>query len=117
MHVVCWILQFIGHGLAEKRAPALLDNLLGGASPFMRSFIPSFRLSLLSSHANPSSLPARIDVPAVVLAPFFAHLEILFSLGYRPQLHHDIKASVGVEIARIRRLEAEKKRQKAKKAQ
>ena len=30
IHVSCWIAQFIGHGLAEKRAPALLDNLLGG---------------------------------------------------------------------------------------
>jgi uncharacterized membrane protein YGL010W len=30
IHVSCWIAQFIGHGFAEKRAPALLDNLLGG---------------------------------------------------------------------------------------
>ena len=30
IHVLCWIAQFIGHGVAEKRAPALLDNLLGG---------------------------------------------------------------------------------------
>jgi uncharacterized membrane protein YGL010W len=27
-----WIAQFFGHGLAEKRAPALLDNLIGGTS-------------------------------------------------------------------------------------
>lgn len=27
VHVVCWILQFIGHGVYEGRAPALLDNL------------------------------------------------------------------------------------------
>ena len=27
---VSWTAQFLGHGLAEKRAPALLDNLLGG---------------------------------------------------------------------------------------
>lgn len=26
-----WTAQFAGHGLAEKRAPALLNNLLGGA--------------------------------------------------------------------------------------
>ena len=30
LHGVSWIAQFLGHGLAEKRAPALLDNLLGG---------------------------------------------------------------------------------------
>jgi 2-hydroxy fatty acid dioxygenase len=47
---------------------------------------------------------------AVVLAPFFVHLEILFALGYRPQLHHDIKNSVGVEITKLRRAEGDKKR-------
>jgi uncharacterized membrane protein YGL010W len=28
IHVVCWLLQFIGHGIFERRAPALLDNPL-----------------------------------------------------------------------------------------
>ncbi|KAF2246029.1 DUF962-domain-containing protein [Trematosphaeria pertusa] len=28
VHVVCWILQFIGHGKFEGRKPALLDNLV-----------------------------------------------------------------------------------------
>jgi len=27
-HIVCWILQFVGHGVFEKRNPALMDNLL-----------------------------------------------------------------------------------------
>ncbi|KAI0172335.1 DUF962-domain-containing protein [Hypoxylon sp. FL1284] len=27
VHVVCWLLQFVGHGAFEGRAPALLDNL------------------------------------------------------------------------------------------
>lgn len=26
VHVTCWILQFIGHGIFEGRAPALLDS-------------------------------------------------------------------------------------------
>jgi len=30
LHVFSWIAQFIGHGVAEGRAPALLDNLIGG---------------------------------------------------------------------------------------
>ena len=30
LHAFSWIAQFAGHGFAEKRAPALLDNLLGG---------------------------------------------------------------------------------------
>jgi uncharacterized membrane protein YGL010W len=28
LHVVSWVLQFIGHGVFEGRAPALLDNLI-----------------------------------------------------------------------------------------
>lgn len=35
LHGVSWIAQFLGHGLAEKRAPALLDNLLGGTLRFL----------------------------------------------------------------------------------
>jgi len=27
VHVTAWIAQFMGHGFAERRAPALLDNL------------------------------------------------------------------------------------------
>ncbi|KAI0047305.1 DUF962-domain-containing protein [Auriscalpium vulgare] len=71
-----WIAQFVGHGVAEGRAPALLDNLLG----------------------------------AVVLAPFFVHLEILFTLGFRPEMHKQLKNDVGVELARIKKIEGDKKR-------
>lgn len=28
VHIVCWLLQFLGHGAFEGRAPALLDNLV-----------------------------------------------------------------------------------------
>ena len=27
-HVACWLAQFVGHGIFEGRAPALLDNLV-----------------------------------------------------------------------------------------
>jgi len=74
IHAISWIFQFVGHGVAEGRAPALLDNLLG----------------------------------AVVLAPFFVHLEVLFALGYRPEMHSRMKKGIWMEIVRIRRLEAEK---------
>ncbi|THV05454.1 DUF962-domain-containing protein [Dendrothele bispora CBS 962.96] len=78
VHAICWVAQFIGHGFAEKRAPALLDNLLG----------------------------------AVVLAPFFVHLELLFALGYRPQMHKKLQNEVGKEITRIRKIEGDKRRAK-----
>ncbi|KAG6866520.1 hypothetical protein C0991_003064 [Blastosporella zonata] len=76
IHAVSWIAQFLGHGLAEKRAPALLDNLVG----------------------------------AVVLAPFFVHLEILFALGYRPEMHKRINNEIGKEITKIRKAQGDKKR-------
>ncbi|THH33832.1 hypothetical protein EUX98_g354 [Antrodiella citrinella] len=77
VHVACWILQFIGHGVAEKRAPALFDNL----------------------------------IQALFLAPFFVHIEVLFHLfGYNPELQKQLKNDVGVEVARIRKLEGDKKR-------
>lgn len=76
IQTLSWIAQFIGHGCAEGRAPALLDNLVG----------------------------------ALVTAPFFVHLEILFQFGYRPALHKQLKNDVGVEIARIQREKAEKER-------
>ncbi|GJE84892.1 DUF962-domain-containing protein [Phanerochaete sordida] len=73
---VSWVAQFLGHGLAERRAPALLNNLLG----------------------------------ALVLAPFFVHLEWLFMLGYKPALHKDITNGIGAEIARIRKAEGDRRR-------
>jgi len=76
VHAVCWIAQFVGHGFAEKRAPALLDNLIG----------------------------------AVVLAPFFVHLELLYGAGYRPEMHKRINNAIGKEIAKIRKEEGDRRR-------
>lgn len=53
---------------------------------------------------------------AVVLAPFFVHLEILFELGYRPEMHKRLQNDVGKEIARIRKEAGDKKRTAEKKA-
>ncbi|KAJ3734391.1 hypothetical protein DFJ43DRAFT_993419 [Lentinula guzmanii] len=78
MQTCSWIAQFLGHGVAEKRAPALLDNLIG----------------------------------AIVLAPFFVHLEILFAIGYRPDMHKRLVNDIGTEIARIKKIEGDKRRAK-----
>ncbi|KAJ3565802.1 hypothetical protein NP233_g7411 [Leucocoprinus birnbaumii] len=78
LHAGSWVAQFLGHGLAEKRAPALLDNLIG----------------------------------AVVLAPFFVHLELLFKAGYRPEFHRRINNEIGKEITKIRKAQGDKKRAK-----
>lgn len=49
---------------------------------------------------------------ALVLAPFFVHLELLFPLGYKPELHKEINNLAAIELTRVRKLEAEKKRAK-----
>ena len=48
---------------------------------------------------------------ALVLAPFFVHLECLFYIGFKPTLHKRIVNLVGIEITRIRKLEGQKKRE------
>lgn len=69
LHVICWLAQFVGHGVFEGRAPALLDNL----------------------------------VQAIFLAPFFVWMEILFFLGYRPELKRRLDKAVRLEIERYRK--------------
>ncbi|KAL9601368.1 MAG: hypothetical protein Q9219_002544 [cf. Caloplaca sp. 3 TL-2023] len=64
LHVMSWIAQFVGHGIFEGRAPALMDNL----------------------------------VQAFFLAPFFVWMEILFRLGYRPELRNRLDKAVKVEV-------------------
>jgi uncharacterized membrane protein YGL010W len=68
LHIVCWLFQFLGHGVFEGCAPALLDNL----------------------------------VQAIFLAPMFVWLELLFMLGYRPELQARVQKSVQEELAKFR---------------
>ncbi|PVI08069.1 DUF962-domain-containing protein [Periconia macrospinosa] len=67
INVVSWIAQFVGHGVFEGRAPALLDNL----------------------------------VQALFLAPFFVWFEILFSLGYRPDLKKRLDKAVEEDVRKF----------------
>ena len=67
--VLSWVAQFIGHGVFERRAPALLDNL----------------------------------VQALVLAPFFVWMELLFAIGYRPELKLRVDRSVEKEVEKYRK--------------
>ena len=50
---------------------------------------------------------------AVVLAPFFVHLEILFALGYKPAMHKRIQNETGKAVTAVRKAEGEKKRKAA----
>jgi len=68
VEIVAWVAQFVGHGVYEGRAPALLDNL----------------------------------VQAVVLAPFFVFMEVLFKFGYRPELQKRVNEAVEKEIQKFK---------------
>lgn len=49
-HVASWVAQFYGHGVHEKRAPALMDNLLQALvlAPFFVAFEIAFALGYRS---------------------------------------------------------------------
>lgn len=72
--VIAWILQFVGHGKFEGRAPALLDNLM----------------------------------QALLLAPLFVWLELLFFFGYRKELQQRVEKQVEKNIAKFRAEKAQK---------
>ncbi|KAJ4416507.1 hypothetical protein N0V82_006702 [Gnomoniopsis sp. IMI 355080] len=65
---LAWILQFVGHGKFEGRAPALLDNLM----------------------------------QALLLAPLFVWLELLFFFGYRRELQARVEKQVEKNIAQFK---------------
>ncbi|KAE8913190.1 hypothetical protein PF005_g10186 [Phytophthora fragariae] len=64
IHATAWILQFIGHGVFERRKPALFDSL----------------------------------DQALITAPMFVLLEILFPLGYRPDLYQRVLKQVRINV-------------------
>ena len=53
VHAVCWVAQFIGHGAAEKRAPALLDNIVGGMLPILHRYHRFSYIQLLEPYLQP----------------------------------------------------------------
>ena len=59
--------------------------------------------------------PALLDnmSGAVVLAPFFVWLEVIFHAGYRPQLQKELKNEVGKMVTQFRTKRAQVKRGKA----
>lgn len=59
--------------------------------------------------------PALLDnlLGAVVLAPFFVFLEVIFHFGYRPELQKQLKNDVGKLVTKHRMDKAQAKRGKA----
>ncbi|KAG0056754.1 hypothetical protein BGZ90_005482 [Linnemannia elongata] len=83
IHIVAWIAQFIGHGIFEKRAPKLTENL----------------------------------IQALVLAPYFVVWELLFMVGYRPQLKRELDVLVDVDVKAFRARKAAEKAAKVARKQ
>ncbi|KAI6917856.1 hypothetical protein KC355_g17508 [Hortaea werneckii] len=57
IHIFSWIAQFIGHGIFEGRAPALLDNLVQAL--FLAPFF--VWLEILFAFGYRPELKARLD--------------------------------------------------------
>ena len=67
LQICSWIAQFIGHGVYEGNAPALLDNV----------------------------------AQALLLAPFFVWMEILFYFGYRPELKSRVDKATELHVEKL----------------
>jgi len=57
LHVIAWISQFVGHGVYEKMAPALLDNLVQALS--MAPFFVFLKVLFMMGYRP--ELKARLD--------------------------------------------------------
>jgi len=86
------------------------DALKYAAALHVSSWIAQF----IGHYGPEGRSPALLDniIGAVVLAPFFVHLEVLFALGYKPALHKEINNSISMEIARINKAKRAAKAEK-----
>jgi len=64
VHVVSWILQFIGHGKFEGRKPALLDNLVQALflAPLFVWYETLFKLGLYKNLRREVEMGIEIEV-------------------------------------------------------
>ncbi|GAA5977003.1 hypothetical protein JCM5350_007524 [Sporobolomyces pararoseus] len=78
------------------------------------AFVASWIAQFIGHGKFEGRAPALLDslLQSLVLAVFFVWLEVLFFLGYRPQLFKMLQNKTGVEVAKYRR---EKARREGKK--
>jgi len=67
-------------------------------------FTISWTLQFVGHGVYEGRAPALFDnlMQALVLAPFFVFMEVLFKFGYRPELHKRVNVAVEKEIAKVR---------------
>ncbi|KAM5534860.1 hypothetical protein V8D89_011415 [Ganoderma adspersum] len=70
------------------------------------SWVAQFAGHFLAEGRSPALLDNLLG--ALVLAPFFVHLEILFKFGYNPPLQKSVHQGITEEIARIKAVEGKK---------
>jgi uncharacterized membrane protein YGL010W len=78
--------------------PGTANQVAGGL--FVASWIAQF----VGHGKFEGRAPAVLDnlVQALVLAPFFVWMEVLFKLGYRPELRERVEKSVEIEVEKFR---------------
>jgi len=64
LHIIAWIMQFIGHGVFEKRKPALLDNifLVFNAPVFVNIELMNFIFKYREEELNETRKYIREDI-------------------------------------------------------
>ncbi|KAI0370178.1 DUF962-domain-containing protein [Pilatotrama ljubarskyi] len=96
-------------GLSSAAFAYRPDAMKFAAGLHVASWIAQFSGHAFAEGRSPALLDNLLG--ALVLAPFFVHLEILFKLGYKPQLRESIHQSVKQEIASIKASEAQTKKE------
>lgn len=95
-------MQIGGHQFFEGRSPALLDNLNQGKN----------EIKIESKSNNEKKPPLHsINQLALVLAPFFVLLEIMFFCGYRADLYKEVEKAIKKQRDEFENSNKNKKRQ------
>lgn len=106
-----WALfYYAAHYLAFEKEDGARIALIG--------FVASWAAQFYGHGVHEGRSPALLDnlLGALVLAPLFVFLEVLFAMGYRPELQHWLKNEVGRQITDFRLQQAEQKRRDMKSA-
>jgi uncharacterized membrane protein YGL010W len=83
-------------------APSPTNKIAAGV------FVVSWLAQFVGHGAFEGRAPALLDnlVQALVLAPFFVWMELLFMLGYRPELKGRVDKAVAIEIEKYKKSKA-----------
>ena len=80
------------------------EVLQGRSGPLLAVFVLSWLLQFYGHGVHEGRAPALLDnlLGAVVLAPLFVFIEVLFCFGYRPELQRWLKKETGRLILAFR---------------